>query len=146
MAMNKSKIAAGGIAAGLVMAAIEIAMTMFVFGERMTAEMNAFKPGMGDQMTASGWWIGPLINDIIVGLLLVWTYAAIRPRFGPGMKTSVYAALLIWILGSLFALGYRMMGMMSWGLWCAYAIVWLVALIIAASVGGRIYTEEGSAT
>ncbi len=142
MSINKSKVAAGGIAAGLVMAVLEIAMTKLVFGSRMIAEMNAFKPGMGDQMHVSGWWIGPLINNLIVGVLLIWLYAAIRPRFGPGMKTSTYAAVFFWLFGSLFSLGYRMMGMMSWGLWLSYAVFWLVALVIAAATGARIYTES----
>lgn len=146
MAINKSKVAAGGVAAGLVMAVIDIAMSKFFFGARMTAEMNAFKSGLGDQMNVSGWWIGPLVTDLIVGLLLVWTYAAIRPRFGPGQKTAVYAGILFWLMGSLFSLSYGMMGMMSWGLWCMYGIVWLITLIIAALVGGRIYMEDGATT
>ncbi|MEP6902252.1 MAG: hypothetical protein ABJA66_10910, partial [Actinomycetota bacterium] len=54
--------------------------------ENMNADANAFKPGLGDQMAAmsGGQIAGYVFFDFIVGILLVWTYAAIRPRFGPG--------------------------------------------------------------
>ncbi len=144
VAINASKVAAGGIAAGLTMAVLDIAMSKLYFGSKMVAEMNAYKPGTGDAMTASGWWMAPLINGILTGILLIWLYAAIRSRFGPGQKTAVYAAIYFWIVASVFTSAYGMMGMMSWGLWGAYSIAWLVILIIAASVGGRIYTEDGT--
>ena len=37
-----------------------------------------------------------------MGLLLVWLYAAIRPRFGPGPRTATYAALVVWVCGFIF--------------------------------------------
>lgn len=145
MAINVSKVAAGGVAAGLTMAVADIAMQKLFFGTRMIAEMNAYKAGAGDAMTAgSGWWMGPLINGILCGILLIWLYAAIRSRFGPGQKTAVYAAIYFWLVAAVFTSSYGMMGMMSWGLWGAYSVAWLVILVIAASIGGRIYTENGA--
>ena len=35
---------------------------------------------------------------IIFGIVIVWLYAAIRPRFGSGVKTAVYAGLAAWFL------------------------------------------------
>jgi hypothetical protein len=79
-----------------------------------------------------------------MGLVLVWTYAAIRPRFGPGPKTAVTAALVIWIVGGVLMSNYLMIGMMSMGSWWMYAIAWLVNLVIATMIGARFYTEEGA--
>jgi hypothetical protein len=31
----------------------------------------------------------------------LWIYVGIRPRFGPGPKTAIYAALAVWIVGFL---------------------------------------------
>ena len=143
MAINKGKVVVGGIAAGVVMGVLEIAMTKLYFGPIMVSEMNMFKAGMGDQMmAASAWWM-PLIMDCISGILIVWLYAAIRSRFGPGQKTAVYAAIFFWLCGSFFNLGYAMMGMMTWGTWIPYAVGWLIITVIGASVGGRLYSEEG---
>ncbi len=38
---------------------------------------------------------------IACGILAVWIYAAIRPRFGAGVKTAVYAGLVTWALTAL---------------------------------------------
>lgn len=145
MAINVSKVATGGIAAGITMAVLDIAMSKLYFGSQMVAAMNDYKPGTGDAMMAgSAWWVGPLINGIIAGILLIWLYAAIRPRFSPGQRTAVYAAIYFWIVAALFTSSYGMMGMMSWGLWGAYSVAWLVILIIAALIGARIYTEDAA--
>src|SRR5437667_4515115 len=39
-----------------------------------------------------------VIGGFVLGVLLVWLYAAIRPRFGPGPKTSLIAGLVLWFL------------------------------------------------
>lgn len=40
---------------------------------------------------------------LIIGLAAVWIYAGIRPRFGAGPKTALYAGLVTWVLASLVA-------------------------------------------
>jgi hypothetical protein len=145
VAIDKGKVVVGGIAAGVVMGILEIAMNKFYFGAIMIAEMNTFKTGMGDQMMAGNMWWMPLIMDLITGILITWLYAAIRSRFGPGQKTAIYAAIYFWLVASYFNMGYGAMGMMTWGTWIAYAIAWLVICIVGASVGGRLYSEDGLA-
>src|ERR1700689_274516 len=41
------------------------------------------------------------VIGILTGLVAIWIYAAIRPRFGPGVKTAIYAGLAVWILSVL---------------------------------------------
>ena len=41
------------------------------------------------------------VVGIFVGLVAVWIYAAIRPRFGAGPKTAIYAGLAVWVVGFL---------------------------------------------
>src|SRR6185369_5629600 len=79
------------------------------------------------------------------GIALVFTYAAIRPRFGPGPRTPFYVALLFWLLGLIFNAGYRQTGMMSAGLWWTLAIIWLGSFSIASQAGAAIYSEDGAA-
>ena len=84
MAINTQKVLIGGIVAGVVMNAIDILSKMFILGARMKAESDAFKPGLADQMSKGSAMISYIVMDFVLGILLVWTYAAIRPRFGPG--------------------------------------------------------------
>ena len=32
----------------------------------------------------------------VLGIVMVWLYALIRPRMGPGPKTAIVAALVVW--------------------------------------------------
>lgn len=144
MAINNSKVLAGGVAAGVVMNVMDYISNGVVFAERMKAESNAFKPGLGDMMAQmDGKSIaGYVIMDFIIGGLLVWTYAAMRPRFGPGVKTAVYTALAFWIFGSIVAVGYMQMGVMSSGLWLSFGAMYLVTLILASIAGAFVYKED----
>ena len=145
MAINNSKVLIGGIAAGVVMNIIDFISYKFILGARMMAESEAFKPGMSQAMMTSSAMVSNIVMDLVLGILLVWTYAAIRPRFGPGMKTATYVAVLFWILAGIFLSGYLHMGMMSSGLWWTFAFIGLVNFWVSAWVGARLYSEDAAA-
>ncbi len=145
MAINTSKVLVGGIAAGVVMNIIDFISYKFILGARMMAESEAFKPGMSQAMMSSSAMVSNIVMDLVLGILLVWTYAAIRPRFGPGMKTATYVAVLFWILAGIFLSGYLHMGMMSSGLWWTFAFIGLVNFWVSAWVGARLYSEDAVA-
>jgi hypothetical protein len=142
MAMNTKKVLLGGLAAGVVLNIIDYVVLGIVLADRMKTEADAFKPGTSALMNSGGAMKIYIITDFVLGILLVWTYAAIRPRFGPGLRTASAAAILFWLLGSLFTVGYIPMGLMSRGLWWTYGIIWLVNLLIASWVGGWVYSED----
>src|ERR1700692_4897600 len=97
---------------------------------------------MTAEMSTTSVMVSYIVMDLALGILLVWTYAAIRPRFGPGLKTAVYAAVLFWLLAGIFLSGYLHMGMMSTGLWWSFAIVGLVNFLLSGWVGARLYSED----
>ena len=142
--LNRQKLLIGGLAAGLVLNIIDFLANAVIFADRMQADANAFKAGLGDQMAAMG---GGQIAvyvffNFIVGLLLVWTYAAIRPRFGAGVRTAAYVALLFFVFGMILTYGYKSMGIMSPGLWWTYTALWFVNLQLATMAGAWLYSEE----
>jgi len=141
MAINTQKVVVGGIVAGVVMIVIDFISNMFILGARMKAESDAFKPGMADKVMEGPAVITNVVMNLILGIALVWTYAAIRPRFGPGLKTATYVAVLFWILAGIFYSGYMHMGMMSAGLWWSFAFVGLVNFLLSAWAGAKLYTE-----
>lgn len=144
--MNRNRLLLGALAAGVVLNIIDFVSNGVIFAGRMTAEANAFKPGLGDRAAAmTGAQIGVYVFfDFIVGFLLVWTYAAVRPRFGPGPRTAAYVGLLFFLFGMILTYGYKEMGIMSPGLWLNYSMVWLVNLLLATIVGAWVYSEEGA--
>jgi len=144
MAINTGKVLVGGVVAGVVMNVIDFIVNMFIVGDRMKAETDAFKPGLSDQMMSTNTMISYIVMDFVLGFALIWTYAAIRPRFGPGIKTASYAAILFWILAGIFLSGYLHMGMMSTGLWFTFAFLGLVNFLLSAWAGAKFYTEDGA--
>jgi hypothetical protein len=132
------------LVAAVVMNAIDFVVNGVLLADRMKAETDAFKPGLSDQMMQGSAVIGYIVMDVILAFALVWTYAAIRPRFGPGVKTASYAAILFWILTMIFMSGYMHMGMMSGGLWWTFAFIGLVNYLVSAWAGAKFYTESAA--
>ena len=147
MAINTKKVVVAGLAAGVVMNILDFLINM-MFGAQMQESANAFKPGLGDAMASMGGstMAGYIIMDLVIGMLLAYTYAAMRPRFGPGAKTAVITALIFWIFGSIVSSNYLIMGIMSRSLWLTFGLVYLVCLIIASLVAGALYSEDSVAT
>ena len=142
MAMNIKKVVIGGIVAGVVMNVIDFVTNTYIFGARMKAEADAFKPGLSDKMMSGSAMVSYIVMDFVLGIALVWTYAAIRPRFGPGLRTATFAAVLFWLLALIFLMGYLHMGMMSSGLWWSFAIAGLINFFLSAWAGAKVYTED----
>jgi hypothetical protein len=83
-----------------------------------------------------------IIMDLVLGFALIWTYAAFRPRYGAGARTATYASVLFWLIALIFTAGYRQMGIMSAGLWWAFAFIGLVNFLIAGWAGAALYSED----
>ena len=143
MAINTSKVVVGGIAASVVNLALGFVAFGLWLGPKMNAEMDAVIPGASAKMMAGSNMVAGLLGQVVIGFLLAWLYAAMRPRFGPGMKTAVYASLPVWISGVIFYMGYMQMGTMSMNSYMMGGIVSLVVTIAAAATAGVLYKEEG---
>ena len=53
----------------------------------------------------TGVWL--ILMGFAMGIVMIWIYAAIRPRFGAGPKTAIYAGLATWLLVYVFAYGWQ---------------------------------------
>jgi len=143
MAINTGRVVAGGVAAGVVLNAVGFVGFNMMLGPRFNAEMDAVVPGLSTKM-ATGAVVGTtVVSQFIIGLLVAWLYAAMRPRFGPGMKTAMYAAFPVWLCGALFYLDNMQSGMMSMTSYIYASLLMLVGLGAAAWLAGMMYTEEG---
>jgi hypothetical protein len=136
--IRMGRVLAGGLVAGLIINISETILNIPVAGARMEAALQARNlPPVGGGAIAYF-----VAICFLLGVLLVLLYAAVRPRFGPGPKTAVMAAVLVWFLSYLWSGGAQVaMGIMPPGLG-VLGLVWgFVGLIVASLVGARIYTE-----
>jgi hypothetical protein len=82
--------------------------------------------------------------DLLKGLAVMWIYAGIRPRFGPGPKTAVLAGLAGWFLVIPVALlGLLPMNFFSTQFVMLWSVYGVVPMVVGALVGGWIYRERG---
>lgn len=141
MAINSSKVLVAGLAAGIVGNIIGFLGFGLMMGKRMEAEAVAVAPSLAGRGMSSGAIATNVVITFLIGILIVWLYAAIRPRFGPGMKTATYAALVIWLCGLFFHVDWLLVGMMTPATYVMASLVALVQVIAQAGVGGMLYQE-----
>lgn len=145
MSINNSRVVVGGLAAGVVANIVGYVGYGIFLGPRFDAEAAAVAPALaGRGMTGSA-VIANVGSQFVIGILLVWIYAAMRPRFGPGMRTAINAALVVWLCAILFHLDWLVVGLMTATTYLLAVAVGLVQLVSAAAVGGMLYREETGA-
>lgn len=136
--INTRGVVVGGLVAGLVINVSEYILNEPVLGAEIASALSAHNlpPMTGG---AIAWF---LIYGFALGIVLVWLYAAIRPRYGPGPKTAACAGAAVWFLAYVTAyLNFGVIGLLSARLLIIGLIWGLVELIVAAIAGGRLYTE-----
>ena len=99
--INWGRILLGGLLAGIVVNTFEFVLNFFMLKEAW-AVAKELKPDSqvlmtGGEIAASNLW------GFLVGFLALWLYASIRPRYGSGPRTALYAGTAIWGLVSLLA-------------------------------------------
>ena len=136
--INARGVVLGGVLAGLVINISEYILNEPILGAQFAAAMTAHNlPPIGGSAIAVF-----LIYGFALGLVLVWLYAAIRPRFGAGPKTTAIAGVVVWFLAYFTSmLNFGAIGLLPAPL-LLIGLVWgLVELIVAAIVGGWLYSE-----
>lgn len=140
MAMNTGKVIVGGLVAGVVLNIGDFLINTVLLAEQQASEMKrlGLDPAVMESFAGILPWI---VIDFLFGLLIVWTYAAIRPRFGPGVSTAIIAGLIPYLGATLVLAGFTSMGMFTTGLFITASIASLVNTAIASVAGAWLYTE-----
>lgn len=93
--INIPRVLLGGLLAGLVLNVGEYVLNEVILAEQWSAFMA--EAGVGE------FGVGQMASFVVItflfGIVLIWIYAAIRPRFGPGPKAAVIAGLTMWAIG-----------------------------------------------
>lgn len=142
MGINTQKVVTGGLVAGIVMTGLDFLVNGLLLAEQNRAAMEAINPELLANMEGTAGMVGVILIDLLMGVLLVWTYAAMRPRFGAGPKTAVIAGVQLWVAVMLMYAFMVLIGMFSWGYFVTGGIFALVMFIVSALIGGMLYKEE----
>ncbi|HEY5839656.1 MAG TPA: hypothetical protein VIT19_11520 [Pyrinomonadaceae bacterium] len=91
--MNYGRVVLGGLVAGLILNIGEFVLNGVLLHKAMVewASLHNFpaEPAPSFMVVAIG-------LTFVLGIVMVWLYALIRPRMGPGPKTAIVAALVMW--------------------------------------------------
>ena len=141
-AINYGRVLLGGLAAGVVANAcdIVIAMLMAEDMQRMAQRLSLNQARLSSTATMVSW----IIVDFVYATLIVWTYAAIRPRFGPGPGTAVRAGVLIYGAVTVVLFGFQRMGLFTPDLFIKNAVLSLVTAVLVSLAGARVYRERSA--
>jgi hypothetical protein len=136
--INTGRVVIGGIVAGLVINASEFVVNTLVMGsemEKAMARMNL--PALGGSAMAVFTALG-----FAIGIVTLWLYAAIRPRYGAGPKTALCAGAAVWFLAYVYGtVGMTVMGMFPLNL-MAIGLVWGLGELLLAAVAGAYFYKE----
>jgi hypothetical protein len=140
--INMQKVLIGGLIAGVVLNVIDTVLYGVVLKDQMAAAMAAInKPPMSNAQIP--WFV---FLDFVVGVFLVWLYAAMRPRFGAGPGTAVKAGLAGWFAAGLLPTLFMWPSAIPpHNLAIITTIAYLIEAPLAAVVGAKFYTEGAGA-
>lgn len=92
--INWGRVVLGGMLAGVVLIVLSAVSTVFFAGRlRFADAVRTFRPSA----TGGAALLFFLSVFLVLGMLMTWWYAAIRPLFGPGPKTAGIAGLAVWL-------------------------------------------------
>ena len=136
--INLGRVVIGGLLAGLIINIGEYVLNGVLIAEQMNAAMAALnRPPIDDRMIM--WFV---LFGFGLGCMLVWTYAAIRPRFGAGIKTAICASTLVWGLAYLYPnLFMIIIGFFPRDMMMMVTVWGLVEIIVAGIAGAWVYKE-----
>jgi hypothetical protein len=138
MKINFGRVLLGGLVAGLLMAVGEWVLNDKVLRSQMKDYFTQHNfPMPGGKAIAIA-----VVMVIVLGIVMILGYAAIRPRFGPGPKTAIIAGLFAWFgvycYGNILGVAF---GLVPSNI-LALVLVWgLVEYLVAALVGAWLYKE-----
>jgi hypothetical protein len=142
MAINTGRVIGGGLLAGAVMNFIDFLVNGVWLAQQWMDEATALNARLAAPEAATPSMIGWIVTDFLLGIFIVWSYAAMRPRFGPGAGTSVKAALLVWAISHLAYASFAFLGMYSLNLVATMSFGGLVAALAGGYAGCAIYKED----
>jgi hypothetical protein len=136
--INATRVILGGLLAGLIINLSEFVLNSYVIADEMTALTQRLNlPAVGTNQIAIF-----LQLTFVLGIIMIFMYAGLRPRFGAGAKTAVIAAVTLWLVGMFPATVDTIMGVTTANLLVVVAIWSLVEMIVAGIAGAWVYKES----
>lgn len=130
--VNTGRLIQGGLLAGLVINVICFLGSGVLWGGKIMAEQQA-----GHFLKEPRFPFAPayMLLMFVMGFALVWLYAAVRPRLGPGPKTAITVGVVAGIISAL----PDNLANAAWGLSGRYLpTMWIIERIVSFALGSLV--------
>ena len=136
--INVARVILGGLLAGLIINISEYILNTYVVADEAAALMQRLNlPAITTNQI-----VVFVLMTFVAGIIVIFLYAGLRPRFGAGVGTAVIAGLIIWIIGLMSGIADVVIGLLPSNLLVIGAAWGLVETIVAAIVGAWVYKES----
>jgi hypothetical protein len=125
------KVLLAGVAAGIFAGLYDLVVNEILLGELNAAGMN-FEPAASVEEGSA--MVLFLVWSLTMGVVLSWTYSALRSSYGPHLKTAVLTAVQVWAVTVLALVYPTVIGVFDWSYFARGAAVILVQMLLAASI------------
>jgi hypothetical protein len=145
--INWRRVILGGLLAGMVINVFEFFLNGVVLAKDWEAAIVALgrPPIAGSQIALFFVW-SFVLWGFLIGIISVWLYAAIRPRYGAGPKTALYVGSFVWCLGYLLtSVTPILLHLYPSRIFAIGLTVGLVEVLLATLVGAWFYREPNAA-
>lgn len=138
--MNTGRIVIGGFVSGVVLNVCDFVVNNYLLAaewRRVAQARNIDVEVMGGTSAL----VTFIVVDMVFGVLLVWVYAAIRPRLGAGLVTAIIAAFAI-ALAYVLAMATLAESFFSWDMYIKSSALTFASMLLASIAGAYLYREN----
>jgi len=141
LAIHVSRVVVGGLFAGVIRLIGGGLIRALVLAPLFEQEIRQAHPALIPAMETTSSKIGLVVLNLLMGITVVYMYAAMRPRFTTRLVTVLSAALPAWALATLNWAITAFMQLFSWRSVAIESALMLAVLLVATYAGASIYKE-----
>ena len=141
LSINVVRVLVGGVIIGatrlIVGGFVRRIVVMPLFGQ----EMRENHPSLISSVETTSGKISMVMIMMLIGIVTMYTYAAMRPQFATRLATVFSAAFAMWFLASLNWAVTAVMGLFSWRHIIVECLLTFGTVLVATYLGSRVYPE-----
>ena len=139
--INWGRVVLGGIVTGIVIGIFN-AILIPMLADNIEAALEVL--GGASDMSDATMIMSATAIQFGGGIVAVWLYASIRPRYGPGPMTAAIAGLAVWLILSVGLLSFVMLTNLTLGSLVTIHGISLVTWIVGTIAGAWVYKEDAA--
>lgn len=135
--INTKRVLIGGIITGMLLNIIDAPNGALIAGPKINEFLMAHNISPNPLVPA---YFFPF--HILYGIMIVWTYAAMIPKYGNSKKNALYATLILLLTTRFMALGFVVMGLLPLTIFLILSITMVTGSIAGGLVGCWYYSRQ----